>query len=180
MEIVYQQEELLHYMKNAVKVNADHPVLIDRYMTGKEIEVDAISDGENVLIPGIMEHIERAGVHSGDSIAVYPPQSLSEKLKEQIIEHTIGLGKGLNIVGLLNIQFVVFKDEVYVIEVNPRASRTVPFLSKITGRTDGKYRNKSYFRSKPCRTRIWNRLSPRREGSLCKSTGILICKTTLS
>ena len=133
MEIVYRQEELLHYMKNAVKVHADHPVLIDRYMVGKEIEVDAISDGENVFIPGIMEHIERAGVHSGDSIGVYPPQSLSEKLKEQIIEHTIALGKGLNIVGLLNIQFVVFKDQVYVIEVNPRASRTVPFLSKITG-----------------------------------------------
>lgn len=133
MEIVYRQEELLHYMKNAVKVHADHPVLIDRYMVGKEIEVDAISDGENVFIPGIMEHIERAGVHSGDSIGVYPPQSLSEKLKEQIIEHTIALGKGLNIIGLLNIQFVVFKDQVYVIEVNPRASRTVPFLSKITG-----------------------------------------------
>ena len=102
-------------------------------MVGKEIEVDAISDGENVFIPGIMEHIERAGVHSGDSIGVYPPQSLSDKLKEQIIEHTIALGKGLNIVGLLNIQFVVFEDQVYVIEVNPRASRTVPFLSKITG-----------------------------------------------
>ncbi len=100
-------------------------------MVGKEIEVDAISDGENVFIPGIMEHIERAGVHSGDSIGVYPPQSLSEKLKEQIIEHTIALGKGLNIVGLLNIQFVVFKDQVYVIEVNPRASRTVPFLVKL-------------------------------------------------
>lgn len=133
MEIVYRQEELLHYMKNAVKVHAEHPVLIDRYMVGKEIEVDAISDGENVYIPGIMEHIERAGVHSGDSIGVYPPQSISEKIKEQIIENTISLAKGLNIIGLLNIQFVVFKDEVYVLEVNPRASRTVPFLSKITG-----------------------------------------------
>ena len=109
MEIVYREEELLHYMENAVKVHADHPVLIDRYLIGKEIEVDAICDGENVFIPGIMEHIERAGVHSGDSIGVYPPQNLSEKLKEQIIEHTIRLGKGLNIVGLLNIQFVVFR-----------------------------------------------------------------------
>ena len=132
MEIVYQQEELLHYMKNAVKVNPDHPVLIDRYLTGKEIEVDAISDGENVVIPGIMEHIERAGVHSGDSIAVYPPQSLSEKLKETLVDYTTRIAKGLNIIGLLNIQFVVSKGEVYVIEVNPRSSRTVPFLSKIT------------------------------------------------
>ncbi|MCP8970218.1 carbamoyl-phosphate synthase large subunit [Ectobacillus ponti] len=133
MEIVYRSEELLHYMKNAVKVHEDQPVLIDRYMVGKEIEVDAISDGKDVYIPGIMEHIERAGVHSGDSIAVYPPQSLSEKIKQQIIKHTVSLAKGLNIVGLLNIQFVVFKDEVYVLEVNPRSSRTVPFLSKITG-----------------------------------------------
>ncbi|WP_028398943.1 carbamoyl-phosphate synthase large subunit [Ectobacillus panaciterrae] len=132
MEIVYHKEELLHYMKNAVKVHAEHPVLIDRYMIGKEIEVDAISDGTNVYIPGIMEHIERAGVHSGDSIAVYPPQSLSEAIKEKIVEYTISLAKGLNIIGLLNIQFVVYKEDVYVIEVNPRSSRTVPFLSKIT------------------------------------------------
>jgi carbamoyl-phosphate synthase large subunit len=133
MEIVYQQEELLHYMKNAVKVNPQHPVLIDRYLTGKEIEVDAISDGETVYIPGIMEHIERAGVHSGDSIAVYPPQSITEEIKQQIIDHTISLAKGLNIIGLLNIQFVISKNNVYVLEVNPRSSRTVPFLSKITG-----------------------------------------------
>jgi carbamoyl-phosphate synthase large subunit len=133
MEIVYHQEELLHYMKNAVKVNPKHPVLIDRYLTGKEIEVDAISDGETVYIPGIMEHIERAGVHSGDSIAVYPPQSLSEDIKQQIIDYTISLAKGLNIIGLLNIQFVIADKKVYVLEVNPRSSRTVPFLSKITG-----------------------------------------------
>ncbi|MFD1735752.1 carbamoyl-phosphate synthase large subunit [Bacillus salitolerans] len=133
MEIVYQQEELLHYMKNAVKINPDHPVLIDRYLTGKEIEVDAISDGETVYIPGIMEHIERAGVHSGDSIAVYPPQSISEEIKQQIIDYTISLAKGLNIIGLLNIQFVISDNSVYVLEVNPRSSRTVPFLSKITG-----------------------------------------------
>ncbi len=133
MEIVYQTEELLHYMENAVKINPEHPVLIDRYLTGKEIEVDAISDGETVYIPGIMEHIERAGVHSGDSIAVYPPQTLSEHVRQQIIDNTIALAKGLNIIGLLNIQFVVYNEEVFVIEVNPRSSRTVPFLSKITG-----------------------------------------------
>ncbi|WP_026559421.1 carbamoyl-phosphate synthase large subunit [Bacillus sp. J37] len=133
MEIVYQEAELLHYMNNAVKINPQHPVLIDKYLTGKEIEVDAISDGETVLIPGIMEHIERAGVHSGDSIAVYPPQSLSKEIKNSIIDYTIKLAKGLNIVGLLNIQFVLSKGEVYVLEVNPRSSRTVPFLSKITG-----------------------------------------------
>lgn len=132
MEIVYKQEELLHYMKNAVKINPDHPVLIDRYLTGKEVEVDGISDGQTVVIPGIMEHIERAGVHSGDSIAVYPPQSLTEKQKEVIIDYTTRLAKGLNIIGLLNIQYVISNDEVYVIEVNPRSSRTVPFLSKIT------------------------------------------------
>ncbi len=133
MEIVYQTEELLHYMENAVKINPQHPVLIDRYLTGKEIEVDAISDGETVYIPGIMEHIERAGVHSGDSIAVYPQQTLTDHVKQQIIDHTIALAKGLNIIGLLNIQFVVYNEEVFVIEVNPRSSRTVPFLSKITG-----------------------------------------------
>jgi carbamoyl-phosphate synthase large subunit len=133
MEIVYKEEELLQYMENAVKVNPQHPVLIDRYLIGKEIEVDAISDGETVFIPGIMEHIERAGVHSGDSIAVYPPQTLSESIKQKIVDYTIKLAKGLRIVGLLNIQFVMYKDEVYVLEVNPRSSRTVPFLSKITG-----------------------------------------------
>lgn len=133
MQIVYQEEELLNYMETAVKVNPKHPVLIDRYLTGKEIEVDAISDGETVYIPGIMEHIERAGVHSGDSIAVYPPQTLSDEVKTKIIDRTIALARGLRIVGLLNIQFVLHDNEVYVLEVNPRSSRTVPFLSKITG-----------------------------------------------
>ncbi|HEX7066069.1 MAG TPA: carbamoyl-phosphate synthase large subunit [Bacillales bacterium] len=133
MEIVYHEEDLERYMTNAVKVNPQHPVLIDRYLTGKEIEVDAISDGETVVIPGIMEHIERAGVHSGDSIAVYPPQSISDEMRQKLIDHTISLAKGLNIVGLLNIQFVIHNNDVYVLEVNPRSSRTVPFLSKITG-----------------------------------------------
>ncbi|WP_280769055.1 carbamoyl-phosphate synthase large subunit [Salipaludibacillus daqingensis] len=132
MEITYNKEDLLRYMERAVKVNEKHPVLIDRYLTGKEIEVDAISDGETVVIPGIMEHIERAGVHSGDSIAVYPTQNISAQLKQQIIDFTVRLAKGFHIKGLMNIQFVIHKDEVYVIEVNPRSSRTVPFLSKIT------------------------------------------------
>lgn len=132
MEIVYREEELLHYMEHAVEASPDHPVLIDRYLTGVEIEVDGICDGENVLIPGIMEHIERAGVHSGDSIAVYPPQNLSESQLATIADYTTRLAKGLNIVGLLNIQFVISEGQVYVIEVNPRSSRTVPFLSKIT------------------------------------------------
>lgn len=132
MEIVYKEAELLQYMTNAVKINPEHPVLIDRYLTGQEIEVDAISDGIDVVIPGIMEHIERAGVHSGDSIAVYPPQKLTEDQKAQIIDYTVRLAKGLNIIGLLNIQYVISKGDIFVIEVNPRSSRTVPFLSKIT------------------------------------------------
>ncbi|QWU14910.1 carbamoyl-phosphate synthase large subunit [Paenibacillus sophorae] len=133
MEIVYSDTELLTYMKEAVKVNPDHPVLIDRYMLGKEVEVDAICDGETVVIPGIMEHVERAGVHSGDSIAVYPPQHLEDSLKQKISEITIKIAKELKTIGLVNIQFVIYKGEVYVIEVNPRSSRTVPFLSKVTG-----------------------------------------------
>lgn len=132
MEIVYSDEELENYMNQAVKASPDHPVLVDRYLTGKEIEVDAISDGETVIIPGIMEHIERAGVHSGDSIAVYPPQTLTQAEIYTLEDYTIRLAKGLNIVGLINIQFVIAHDGVYVLEVNPRSSRTVPFLSKIT------------------------------------------------
>ncbi|BAQ10453.1 carbamoyl phosphate synthase large subunit [Bacillus sp. OxB-1] len=132
MEIVYREEELLHYMEHAVEASPEHPVLIDRYLTGTEIEVDAISDGANVVIPGIMEHIERAGVHSGDSIAVFPPQNLTERQVETLVDYTTRLARGLNIVGLLNIQYVISDGEVYVIEVNPRSSRTVPFLSKIT------------------------------------------------
>ncbi|MDF2963537.1 MAG: large subunit of carbamoyl phosphate synthase [Paenibacillus sp.] len=132
MEIVYSDEELLSYMEYAVKINPEHPVLIDRYMLGKEVEVDAICDKETVLIPGIMEHVERAGVHSGDSIAVYPPQTVSEEIKQQIIDITTKIARGLQVVGLVNIQFVIYKDQAYVIEVNPRSSRTVPFLSKVT------------------------------------------------
>lgn len=133
MEIVYEEADLRRYMETAVRVSPEHPVLTDRYLIGQEIEVDAICDGQTVVIPGIMEHIERAGVHSGDSIAVYPPQTLSQAQKEQLVDYTIRLAKGLNIVGLLNIQYVLSKGELYVLEVNPRSSRTVPFLSKITG-----------------------------------------------
>ncbi|WP_054958445.1 carbamoyl-phosphate synthase large subunit [Paenibacillus dakarensis] len=133
MEIVYSDSELLSYMEQAVKINPEHPVLIDRYMLGKEVEVDAICDGETVLIPGIMEHVERAGVHSGDSIAVYPPQYLTDELKVKITDITINIAKELKTYGLVNIQFIIYKNEVYVIEVNPRSSRTVPFLSKVTG-----------------------------------------------
>ena len=132
MEIVYNEDELRDYMSRAVKVTPDHPVLVDRYMEGTEVEVDAIADGTDVVIPGIMEHIERAGVHSGDSIAVYPPRTLSSKVIYTIIDYTKRLALNLNVKGLLNIQYVVVNDEVYVIEVNPRSSRTVPFLSKIT------------------------------------------------
>lgn len=132
MEIVYDEHELSHYMTNAVKENSEHPILIDRYLTGKEVEVDAICDGETVVIPGIMEHIERAGVHSGDSIAVYPPQNINDEQIATLVDYTERLAKGLNVIGLMNIQYVLYQGGVYVIEVNPRSSRTVPFLSKIT------------------------------------------------
>lgn len=132
MEIVYNDDELNHYMENAVDASPEHPVLVDRYLTGKEVEVDAICDGETTLIPGIMEHIERAGVHSGDSIAVYPPQTLSQEQIDTLVDYTKRLAKGLGVIGLMNIQYVISEGKVYVIEVNPRSSRTVPFLSKIT------------------------------------------------
>ena len=132
MEIVENEEDLRSYMRTAVKASPDHPVLVDSYIVGQECEVDAISDGKNVLIPGIMEHIERAGVHSGDSMAVYPPQTLSQKVQETIADYTKRLAIGLNCLGMMNIQFVIKDEKVYVIEVNPRASRTVPFLSKVT------------------------------------------------
>ncbi|MCD5010274.1 carbamoyl-phosphate synthase large subunit [Enterococcus durans] len=133
MEIVENQHDLEDYMEHAVKASPEHPVLIDRYLLGSECEVDAICDGETVLIPGIMEHIERAGVHSGDSMAVYPPQALSAEIQKTIEDYTIRLARGLNCIGMMNIQFVIHDNRVYVIEVNPRASRTVPFLSKVTG-----------------------------------------------
>ena len=134
MEIVANEEMLRHYLKTAVEVDEDRPVLVDKYIVGKEVEVDAICDGKEVFLPGIMELVERTGVHSGDSTSVYPPYSISDKVKQTITEYTEKLGIGIGIVGLFNIQFIVDKeDNVYIIEVNPRASRSVPFLSKSTG-----------------------------------------------
>lgn len=133
MEIVYNMKELKTYMEEAVEASPEKPVLIDRYIGGTEVEVDAICDGREVLIPGIMEHIERAGIHSGDSIAVYPHQTLSGTAVEKIVDYTEKIALKLNVKGLINIQFVVQGDDVYIIEVNPRSSRTVPYLSKITG-----------------------------------------------
>lgn len=133
MEIVHNEVELLEYLKFAVKVTPEHPVLIDRYLAGKEVEVDAVSDGETVVIPGIMEHIERAGVHSGDSNAVFPPRTLAVRDQEAIVDYTIRMARALGVVGLMNVQYVVHAGKVYVLEVNPRASRTVPFISKVTG-----------------------------------------------
>ncbi|MBR5347838.1 MAG: carbamoyl-phosphate synthase large subunit [Lachnospiraceae bacterium] len=134
MEIVANEEMLEKYLKNAFAVDATKPVLVDKYIVGKEVEVDAICDGSDVLLPGIMELVERTGVHSGDSTSVYPPYSISERVKDIIFDYTVKLGIGIGIRGLYNIQFIVDKDEnVYIIEVNPRASRSVPFLSKSTG-----------------------------------------------
>jgi carbamoyl-phosphate synthase large subunit len=139
MEIVHNSNELTRYIRLALELDTKHPVLIDKYMEGKEVEADAIGDGEDVLIPGIMEHIERAGVHSGDSMAVYPGVNLTEAEVNTIVNYTVKIGRGLGIKGLMNIQFVIMPDSdkqgstVYILEVNPRASRTVPFLSKVTG-----------------------------------------------
>jgi carbamoyl-phosphate synthase large subunit len=137
MEIVHSSDELIRYMSGALQLGDRHPVLIDKYLAGKEVEVDAICDGESVLIPGIMEHIERAGVHSGDSIAVYPGVNLTQEEVDTLVGYTVRIGLGLQVKGLMNIQFVIMKENnsstVYVLEVNPRASRTIPFISKVTG-----------------------------------------------
>ena len=134
MEIVAKEEQLRHYLKHAAQVNEDKPVLVDRYIRGREVEVDAVCDGKQVFVPGIMELVERTGIHSGDSISVYPSVTISPKVKEVILDYTRRLGLAIGIVGLFNIQFIVDEqDQVYLIEVNPRSSRTVPFLSKATG-----------------------------------------------
>ena len=134
MRIVANEQQLRHYLKTAVEIDEDKPVLVDKYISGKEVEVDAVCDGKDVFVPGIMELVERTGVHSGDSISVYPTFSISQKVKDTILDYTLKLGRGIGIKGLYNIQFIVDKDEnVYIIEVNPRSSRTVPFLSKATG-----------------------------------------------
>ncbi|OAT86733.1 carbamoyl-phosphate synthase large subunit [Desulfotomaculum copahuensis] len=133
MEIVYNQAELFNYLNTAVQVTPEHPVLVDKYLQGDELEVDAIADGETVLIPGVMKHIERAGVHSGDSIAVYPTAQISREVKELMVDYTTRLARALNVRGMVNIQYVLHEGRLYVLEVNPRASRTVPYMSKITG-----------------------------------------------
>ena len=133
MEITHDQEELTYYLENAFKKDKKNPILIDKYLMGTEIEVDAISDGENVLIPGIMEHLERAGVHSGDSVTMYPSQNISADIKANVLEYTKKLAIGIGIKGMINIQFIEYQNQLYVIEVNPRASRTVPYISKVSG-----------------------------------------------
>ena len=133
MQIAINDEDIEKYIGVINRYTQDHPILVDKYLEGKEIEVDAVCDGEDILIPGIMEHIERAGIHSGDSISVYPAQSISEKAKAMIVEYTRRLASSLHVLGMINIQFIVYKEDVYVIEVNPRSSRTVPYISKVTG-----------------------------------------------
>ena len=132
MEITHNEEELVSYLTHAFKNDNKNPVLIDRYLGGRELEVDAICDGKDVLIPGIMEHLERAGIHSGDSVSIYPPQNVSDRMKEKIIDVTKKISVALKVIGMINIQFIDFKDELYIIEVNPRSSRTVPYISKVT------------------------------------------------
>ncbi|MBQ4515513.1 MAG: carbamoyl-phosphate synthase large subunit [Clostridia bacterium] len=132
MEIAFNDNDVKEFMDIITMIKQEHPILIDKYMMGKELEVDAICDGEDILIPGIMEHLERAGVHSGDSISVYPTQTISQKHKDTLVDYTKKLARALHVVGLVNIQFVLYEDEVYVIEVNPRSSRTVPYISKVT------------------------------------------------
>lgn len=133
MIIAHSNQDIIEYMEIIMRGGLENPVLIDKYMMGKEVEVDAICDGTDFVIPGIMEHIERAGIHSGDSISVYPALTLTKKIRETIIEYTRRLAMELHVIGLVNIQYVVYNDEVYVIEVNPRSSRTVPYISKVTG-----------------------------------------------
>ena len=132
MAIAYDDKEIEEYVNEINEVTQEHPILVDKYILGKEVEVDAICDGEDILIPGIMEHLERAGVHSGDSISVYPTQTLNLKYEKEIINYTEKIAKELNVIGILNIQFIVSNDKVYIIEVNPRSSRTVPYISKVT------------------------------------------------
>ncbi len=133
MKIAYNDQELEEFIDIINRIAQDHPILVDKYLQGKEIEVDAVCDGTDILIPGIMEHIERTGVHSGDSISVYPAPTISEEIKETLVDYTKRLAQALHVVGLINIQFIVMDGEVYVIEVNPRSSRTVPYISKVTG-----------------------------------------------
>ena len=132
MEITYEEKELIHYLGNAFKKDKKNPILIDKYLLGREIEVDVICDGSEILIPGIMEHLERAGIHSGDSITMYPSQNISTEIKKKILEYSQKLAAELQIIGMMNIQFIEFEEKLYIIEVNPRASRTVPYISKVS------------------------------------------------
>ena len=133
MIIAYCDEDIEEYMAIILSHKQDNPVLIDKYLSGMEIEVDAICDGENILIPGIMEHVERTGIHSGDSIAVYPASDIDDDMSAKIVATTETLCRELNALGLINLQYILMDGEIYVIEVNPRASRTVPYISKVTG-----------------------------------------------
>ena len=133
MQIAVSDEDVVEFMNIINRIKQDHPILVDKYLMGKEIEVDAVCDGQDILIPGIMEHIERAGIHSGDSISVYPAKSISPKIVDMIEDYTGRLARALHVKGMINIQFIVYNDQVYVIEVNPRSSRTVPYISKVTG-----------------------------------------------
>lgn len=133
MEIAYSEQDIRAYMRIINMTAQEHPILVDKYLLGREIEVDAICDGEQMLIPGIMEHVERAGIHSGDSISIYPPQNLSSRIQQRVVEYTAALARGLHVKGLVNIQFIEYAGDLYVIEVNPRSSRTVPYISKVTG-----------------------------------------------
>ena len=133
MEIAYSDRNIEEFMRIINLTVQEHPILIDKYLMGRELEVDGVFDGEDILIPGIMEHVERAGVHSGDSIAVYPPINLEEKHRELILKHTKNMAKHLNVIGLINAQYILYNDDIYVIEVNPRSSRTIPYISKVTG-----------------------------------------------
>ena len=133
MQIAISDKDIKEFMAIINRTVQEHPILVDKYLMGKEVEVDAVCDGDDILIPGIMEHVERAGIHSGDSISVYPAQSISEKVQEVIVDYTRKLARSLNVIGLINIQFIVYHEDVYVIEVNPRSSRTVPYISKVTG-----------------------------------------------
>ncbi|MBM6869040.1 carbamoyl-phosphate synthase large subunit [Pseudoflavonifractor phocaeensis] len=133
MEIAYNDRNITEFMRIINQVEQKHPILVDKYLMGREVEVDGVFDGEDILIPGVMEHVERAGIHSGDSISVYPPLHIDEKHKETIFRYTRDLAKALGVIGLINIQFILYDDDVYVIEVNPRSSRTIPYISKVTG-----------------------------------------------
>ena len=133
MEIAYNDRNIVEFMRIINQTVQEHPILVDKYLMGREVEVDGVFDGEDILIPGVMEHVERAGVHSGDSISVYPPLHVEDKHKETILKYTYDLAKALGVIGLINIQFILYNDQVYVIEVNPRSSRTIPYISKVTG-----------------------------------------------